>query len=102
MRAKSGLFKGLNPVVTVGSLLIVLAFVILCASHGDQAAGGSADAVGQCGAPGGHGRRAVRRLYGLCRRRAGEDAVDKRQHLAGFEALRQICLQPVSVHVIFR
>lgn len=39
MRAKSGLFKGLNPVVTVGSLLIVLAFVILCASHGDQAAG---------------------------------------------------------------
>ena len=39
MRAKEGLFKGLNPVVTVGSLSIVVAFVVLCASYGDQAAG---------------------------------------------------------------
>ncbi|CAM3773439.1 Choline/carnitine/betaine transporter family protein [Pseudomonas reidholzensis] len=39
MRAKTGLFKGLSPVVTVGSLLIVIAFVALCASQGDQAAG---------------------------------------------------------------
>ncbi|MGE8063187.1 BCCT family transporter [Pseudomonas sp. NPDC089547] len=38
MRAKQGLFKGLNPVVTLGSILIVLAFVALCVSHGDQAA----------------------------------------------------------------
>ncbi len=39
MRAKQGLFKGLNPVVTVGSLSIVVAFVVLCAGYGDQAAG---------------------------------------------------------------
>ncbi|MFK0310439.1 BCCT family transporter [Pseudomonas sp. NPDC090233] len=48
MRAKQGLFKGLNPIVTVGSLSIVVAFVVLCASHGDQAAGvfkGASDAI---------------------------------------------------------
>jgi choline/carnitine/betaine transport len=39
MRAKTGLLKGLNPVVTIGSLLIVMVFVVLCASYGDQAAG---------------------------------------------------------------
>ncbi|MBF8756364.1 BCCT family transporter [Pseudomonas guariconensis] len=38
MRAKQGLFKGLNPTVTVWSLLIVMAFVVLCASQGEQAA----------------------------------------------------------------
>lgn len=38
MRAKSGLFKGLNPVVTLCSVAIVLAFVVLCATQGDQAA----------------------------------------------------------------
>ncbi|MFJ4452912.1 BCCT family transporter [Pseudomonas sp. NPDC089392] len=48
MRAKEGLFKGLNPIVTVGSLSIVVAFVVLCASYGDQAAGvfkGASDAI---------------------------------------------------------
>ena len=48
MRAKQGLFKGLNPIVTVGSISIVVAFVVLCASHGDQAAGvfkGASDAI---------------------------------------------------------
>ncbi|MCO8164370.1 BCCT family transporter [Pseudomonas sp. 21LCFQ010] len=48
MRAKQGLFKGLNPIVTVGSISIVVAFVILCASYGDQAAGvfkGASDAI---------------------------------------------------------
>jgi len=48
MRAKQGLFKGLNPIVTVGSLSIVVAFVALCATHGDQAAGvfkGASDAI---------------------------------------------------------
>lgn len=48
MRAKQGLFKGLNPIVTVGSLSIVVAFVVLCAAHGDQAAGvfkGASDAI---------------------------------------------------------
>ncbi|MFJ4067254.1 BCCT family transporter [Pseudomonas sp. NPDC089996] len=48
MRAKQGLFKGLNPVVTVGSISIVVAFVVLCAAHGDQAAGvfkGASDAI---------------------------------------------------------
>ncbi|EOG3623780.1 BCCT family transporter [Pseudomonas putida] len=39
MRAKNGLFKGLSPVVTIGSLLIVTAFVILCTSQGERAAG---------------------------------------------------------------
>ncbi|WP_341963822.1 BCCT family transporter [Pseudomonas sp. RC10] len=38
MRAKSGLFKGLNPTVTIVSVAIVLAFVVLCATLGDQAA----------------------------------------------------------------
>ncbi|MFJ9993485.1 BCCT family transporter [Pseudomonas putida] len=38
MRAKHGLFKGLNPTVTIWSLLIVMAFVALCASQGEQAA----------------------------------------------------------------
>lgn len=38
MRAKEGLFKGLNPIVTIGSLSIVVAFVVLCATYGDQAA----------------------------------------------------------------
>lgn len=37
MRAKSGLFKGLNPTVTVVSVALVLAFVLLCAFKGDQA-----------------------------------------------------------------
>ncbi|ATP45151.1 choline transporter [Pseudomonas putida] len=48
MRAKQGLFKGLNPIVTVGSISIVVAFVVLCASHGDQAAGvfkGASDVI---------------------------------------------------------
>ena len=48
MRAKEGLFKGLNPIVTVGSLSIVVAFVVLCAAYGDQAAGvfkGASDAI---------------------------------------------------------
>ncbi|HKS15559.1 MAG TPA: BCCT family transporter [Pseudomonas sp.] len=39
MRAKAGPFKGLSPVVTIGSLLLVMAFVVLCAAQGDQAAG---------------------------------------------------------------
>ena len=39
MRAKTGLFEGLSPIVTIGSILIVIAFVVLCASQGDQAAG---------------------------------------------------------------
>lgn len=39
MRAKTGPLKDLNPVVTIGSLFIVTAFVVLCASYGDQAAG---------------------------------------------------------------
>ncbi|MFK3775676.1 BCCT family transporter [Pseudomonas sp. NPDC089406] len=39
MRANHGLFKGLNPTVTVWSLLIVMAFVALCATQGEQAAG---------------------------------------------------------------
>jgi choline/glycine/proline betaine transport protein len=38
MRATSGLFKGLNPTVTVVSVAIVMAFVLLCALKGDQAA----------------------------------------------------------------
>lgn len=38
MRAKTGPLKGLNPVVTIGSLCIVTAFVVLCASYGNQAA----------------------------------------------------------------
>lgn len=38
MRATSGLFKGLNPTVTVVSVAIVVAFVLLCALKGDQAA----------------------------------------------------------------
>ncbi|MEE1922117.1 BCCT family transporter [Pseudomonas sp. 148P] len=38
MRAKTGPFKGLNPAVTIWSLLIVVAFVVLCASQGEQAA----------------------------------------------------------------
>ncbi|PRA26235.1 BCCT family transporter [Pseudomonas poae] len=37
MRANSGLFKGLNPTVTVVSVAIVVAFVLLCAIQGDQA-----------------------------------------------------------------
>ncbi|WP_175651801.1 BCCT family transporter [Pseudomonas sp. Marseille-P9899] len=37
MRASSGLFKGLNPTVTVVSVTIVLAFVMFCATLGDQA-----------------------------------------------------------------
>ena len=37
MRAKSGLFKGLNPTVTVVSVAMVVAFVLLCALKGDQA-----------------------------------------------------------------
>jgi choline/carnitine/betaine transport len=48
MRAKQGLFKGLNPILTVGSISIVVAFVVLCASHGDQAAGvfkGASDVI---------------------------------------------------------
>ena len=48
MRAKEGLFKGLDPIVTVGSLSIVVAFVVLCAAYGDQAAGvfkGASDAI---------------------------------------------------------
>ena len=38
MRATSGLFKGLNPTVTVVSVAIVVIFVLLCALKGDQAA----------------------------------------------------------------
>ncbi|MFC6340212.1 BCCT family transporter [Pseudomonas sp. CCM 7891] len=38
MRAKSGLFKGLNPTVTIVSVAIVVIFVLLCAFKGDQAA----------------------------------------------------------------
>ncbi len=48
MRAKEGLFKGLNPIVTAGSLSLVVAFVVLCASYGDQAADvfkGASDAI---------------------------------------------------------
>ena len=37
MRANSGLFKGLNPTVTVVSVAIVVAFVLLSANQGDQA-----------------------------------------------------------------
>ena len=37
MRATSGLFKGLNPTVTVVSVAMVIAFVLLCALKGDQA-----------------------------------------------------------------
>ncbi|EOG3620232.1 BCCT family transporter [Pseudomonas putida] len=39
MRAKNGLFKGLSPVVTIWSILIVAAFVALCTSQGELAAG---------------------------------------------------------------
>ncbi len=37
MRATSGLFKGLNPIVTMVSVAIVVTFVLLCAVQGDQA-----------------------------------------------------------------
>ena len=39
MRAKQGLFKGLNPTVTLWSLSIVMAFVAFCATYGVEAAG---------------------------------------------------------------
>ncbi len=39
MRAKQGLLKGLNPTVTLWSLAIVVAFVIFCASYGNDATG---------------------------------------------------------------
>ncbi|MBT8766900.1 BCCT family transporter [Metapseudomonas boanensis] len=37
MRAESGLFKGLNPVVTLSSVLLVIAFVVSCALQAEQA-----------------------------------------------------------------
>ncbi|MDH4585593.1 BCCT family transporter [Pseudomonas sp. BN415] len=37
MRAESGLFKGLNPTVTLGSVLIVIAFVVSCVLQAEQA-----------------------------------------------------------------
>ncbi|MFZ3205398.1 MAG: BCCT family transporter [Pseudomonas sp.] len=37
MRAQSGLFKGLNPTVTVVSKLLVIGFVVLCAVLAEQA-----------------------------------------------------------------
>jgi choline/glycine/proline betaine transport protein len=39
MRAKQGLLKGLNPTVTLWSLMIVVAFVAFCASYGEEATG---------------------------------------------------------------
>ena len=37
MRAQAGLFKGLNPTVTVASKLLVIGFVVLCAVLAEQA-----------------------------------------------------------------
>ncbi len=37
MRAQTGLFKGLNPTVTVASKLLVISFVMLCAILAEQA-----------------------------------------------------------------
>ncbi|TVU68802.1 BCCT family transporter [Cobetia crustatorum] len=37
MRSENGLFKGLNPTVTIGSKVIVIAFVIFCAVLPEQA-----------------------------------------------------------------
>lgn len=39
MRAKQGLLKGLNPTVTVWSLILVMAFVIFCGTYGESATG---------------------------------------------------------------
>jgi choline/carnitine/betaine transport len=38
MRAESGLLKGLNPTVTLTSIVTVVAFVLFCAMTGEQAA----------------------------------------------------------------
>ena len=38
MRAESGLLKGLNPTVTIWSLLAVVAFVLFCALFAEHAA----------------------------------------------------------------
>ncbi|MFM9272128.1 hypothetical protein ACJ7V3_18010 [Halomonas elongata] len=37
MRSESGLFKGLNPTVTIASKVLVIGFVIFCAVLAEQA-----------------------------------------------------------------
>ena len=37
MRATSGVFKGLNPTITVVSKVIIIAFVLFCALQAEQA-----------------------------------------------------------------
>ena len=37
MRATTGVFKGLNPTVTVVSKILVISFVLFCALQADQA-----------------------------------------------------------------
>ncbi|AOE84109.1 choline/carnitine/betaine transporter family protein [Pseudomonas sp. TCU-HL1] len=37
MRAELGLFKGLNPTVTLSSVLIVIVFVVSCVLQAEQA-----------------------------------------------------------------